>query len=141
MIDEEADALVRREALALVVAQLLLFCWASFYRGHQGAIAAALALRAEPAFHGELLIVDAEPPVAGGAYYLRREHLALRAVEAAALPHELRGEGAQDAFVLTCRQPLDAAVVDACGLEQFGMFTGMLDLRQRDRRFLYRRRR
>ena len=124
----------------LVAVQGLLWVWASCLFGHSGAISAALALRNDPHFRGDLVVVDGSSTAVGGAYYLRQERLRVHEVERARLPALLAqvSEG-QPLYLLVVRRELQANELGGHGpLLQLGNFCGWLDLRTSDRRFLYR---
>lgn len=127
----------RRGVLAV---QVLLWVWASCLFGHAGAVRAALALRNEPTFRGEFVVVDGSSTAVGGAYYLRQERLQVREVERARLPELLAAvPSGQSVFLLVVRKALQASELGGRGpLLPLGEFRGWLDLRGSDRRFLYR---
>jgi hypothetical protein len=130
----------RGYAAALLAVHGALLLWASVWFGNAGAVRAALALRAEPAFAHELLVVDGDATSAGGFYYLRRDRLDVEGVVRAALRPQLEAlQPGASRWIMVVREPLDPRVVAGIGrLEERGAFTGMLDLRRGDRRWLYR---
>lgn len=125
---------------AVAVVQIGLFVWASFLFGNAGAIRAANALRLDPEFAGELLVVDGDVTSMGGAYYLRQPTLHVTGVSPAEVAaHVARVKLPSGSFIVAVENPLDeAALGDAGRLRPVAEFTGMFDLRRGDRRFLYR---
>jgi len=121
----------------VVAVQAALFLWASLLFSHAGPVRAAIALHGEPAFAGELLVVDGDATAVGGAFYLREQRLQVTAVPRGELRDRLRAAAAT--FVVAVRDDLSGIDLGGIGrLVPLGSFAGMLDLRARDRRFLYR---
>ncbi|MCR9244838.1 MAG: hypothetical protein NXI31_07385 [bacterium] len=126
----------RSHGIALFVVHGLLWVWASLVPGHLGPIRMAEALRGEPEFHGELLVVGGDATSIGGACYLRRPRLAIAGIAIDEVAERARA-GVQ--WFVAVRHPLATDVQDAAGLELVGSYHGLFGLRRGDRRFVYRR--
>lgn len=124
--------------LGVVAVHAALLLWASFVFHHEGPVRAAIALGGHPEFRGDLVAVDGDATMVGGAYYLRRAELNITSVSREGLGEHLMGLPAAAApFVVASRTAL--AGVDSTGvgrLEPVGEFGGFF--RDRDRRFVYR---
>ncbi len=132
---------------AVVAVHAALFLWASLQFGHAGAIRAANALRLDPAFRGDLVVVGdvgsdrgGDITSVGGAYYLRQQRLRVVGVERRGFgAYVERSRPPADTFVVAVRKPL---APDAPGpgarLRWVGTYHGLFDLREKDRRFVYR---
>ncbi len=123
----------------VIFLQVLLFGWASLLVGEAGAIGAATALRAQPGFHGKLVVVDGDETNLGGAYYLRQQHLEVVPVAREQLrAHLLSTAPAEGTFLIAVRDDLDGFDLGGAGqLLPLGRFFSVFDRRTRDRRFLY----
>jgi hypothetical protein len=110
---------------------------ASFWFGNAGAVRLANWLREQPDWRGALVVVDGDATTLGGFYYARPPRDAVRKVPRG----ELATNGADVPFVVSLREPLSPAqLAELGGFELAASFSGMLDLRQGERRFVYRRR-
>lgn len=124
--------------LGLVAVQGVLFLWASFVFQHEGAVRAAIALHEQPEFRGDLVAVDGDATMVGGACYLRQPRLQVAAVPREGLREHFAALPAEAApFVVASRTALAALDFGSVGhLEPVGVFGGAF--RDRDRRFVYR---
>ncbi len=133
------DRAARWHRRAVVTVQLLLLLYATCWFGHAGAIRSALALRAEPTFTDELLVVDGDVTSTAGNFYCRRPHLAIVGVPGSGLAAAIAALPPRPhRWLLISRQPLPANTVRDLGAVCHGTYPGWLDLRAADRRFVYR---
>jgi len=125
---------------AVVALQVVLFLWASLLFGNAGSIRTANALRLDPSFTGELLVVDGDATSVGGAYYLRQQQLRITGVPRTGLAaHVARTNLPSGSLLVAVREPLaEASLGDAGRLHLVATYTGMFDLKAGERRFLYR---
>ncbi|MBK8099651.1 MAG: hypothetical protein IPK26_21305 [Planctomycetes bacterium] len=127
----------------LFAGQAGLWLWASLWPTNLGPVRAALALSREPSFTDELIVVDGDATAVGGFANLRRSRLEVQSTTRALLAELLAGLPPRaERWVLVAREPLSGELAAAFGrLEPAGEFTGWLDLRRGERRYLYRLRR
>jgi hypothetical protein len=134
-------ARARWHTLGLVVVHAALWLYASFWFGNAGAVRTALWLDAEPTFDGRVAVVGSDASALGGAFYLRPPRMAAVAAPRDGLwPWLAERRADVGEFVVAVREPLPPAEVAAAGWELAASFTGHLDLRRGERRFVYRRR-
>ena len=127
----------RTHTALLLAVHLGWWTLASFWFGNAGAVRLANWLRTQPEWRGALCVVDGDATTIGGFFYARPKHDAVRK-----LPRgELATNGADVPFVVSLREPLSPTqLAELGGFELAASFVGMLDLREGERRFVYRRR-
>ncbi len=134
---------VRRErwhTALLFVVHGALWVFASAWYHHAGPVQAAEAIRRDAAFDGDLWLVDGDETAIGGMAYLAHPDVRVVCVARQQLGERLaKTPPDPGTLVLVTRrelEPADAGI--AARLEPVAAFTGMFDLRQGERRFLYR---
>jgi hypothetical protein len=131
------DRLQRRLFLAL---NLCAWLFLSTHWFNRGPIEAALALRAEPTFQRQLLVVDGQVDSIGGYLYLDRQQLQVVPVRRGDLDDWLDDRPAEAPFfAMALREPLERTdLPPGWSLEELGEFTDWPELRLRSRRYVYR---
>jgi hypothetical protein len=129
--------LVRWHRRVVVTVQIGLLAWASFWFGHAGAIRAGLFVRDLPPSPA-LLVVDGDVTSLAGVYYggpvcrtagsVFRDRL---------LAHLTTRPLADGTIVVAVRSAIDGALPGG-RLDLLAVCAGCLDLRRRDRRYVYR---
>lgn len=134
--------LARWHAGVLGTVHLGLWLAASFWFGNAGAVRTALWLRAQPDFDGRVLVVGGDASALGGFFYSRpaADCVTGCAAEAAAMTLLAAGP-ATPPFVVAVREQLPEDLARTAGLTLAAAFQGQWDLREGERRFVYRVRR
>ena len=125
----------------LIAVHTLLFLGVSLWFPNAGAVRLALALRGQPGFAGDVLVVGGDATSLGGFYYRRQQADRVIGVPSRdqLVAHLQQVPPAVGGFVVAVREPLPEASVAGFGrLELVRSFTGYGDLRAGERRFLYR---
>ena len=121
----------------LVVVHVALFAGYSFWFGNAGAVRMATWLHEQPSFDGRVVVVDGDATALGGFFHLRPPRDAV--VGMARNELAAKTAGLQAPFLVAVRSPLADAEAGALGYEWVATFYGRLDLREGERRFVYRR--
>lgn len=122
----------------LVVVHVALFVGYSFWFGNAGAVRMAMWLREQPGFDGRIAVIDGDATALGGFFHLRPpsdEVLGMDRRDLAAKAASIRAP-----FLVAVRLPLADAEAAALGYEWVATFCGQFDLREGERRYVYRRR-
>jgi hypothetical protein len=133
------DGLTRLHRRLWLAAHAALLMLASFWYFHRGPIEAMKALAAQSDFNGELVVVGGDETNLGGYYYLQRERVRARCVAPAGFAELMRDPALPSpAHVVASGAPLAADAAPGWRLVEWQRTTDLLDLRARNRRYLYR---
>ncbi len=142
VVSSRQSAAARWHLRLVSAVHVALFLWASFWFGNRSAVQAALWLRAQPTFAGEVLVVDGDPTSLGGYYYSRPPVDRARGLGRGPFAEQVAKQGPlPEEFVVAVREPLADDLREQAGLELAVAFHGVFSLRRSENRFLYRRRR